>query len=480
MKKALLLASVAAISLQATAQQPKIPFFGKVKSKHGQLTKQLLRLQESGIKAEKPTADKQRVIAQAFKIPAFGGEPQEYDSTRYTYTGTNGSTFDFNSGDYMYIDYFTNTYPPMFVRLYEATSQNVLADSMLYYDDDGFYGSQKAYYRTDKKIDSVWTLSSTGTGVRNKTINAYDAGGHLTASYELNRSSATAPWDTSSYRHYSYNSTFTQMSHDSLWVKVMTNIALREDNIYHYSAAGKLDSIMTWNTEEPTPVRKKAVRIGYNSGGKITTIKEYRYDDLTGIPALSEADSLGYTTGVNYYTFHGMYGYNDETMVDGSEEVRYFNSTSGLLDSVQNFSFIEGAPAPWMLFGTMYASYNSFNNPTGLKVTVPAIGIDITMNFYYEIYDDNVSSVRPVTANQDFSVYPNPFANTINIDWKGRQQSDATVRLVNMVGQEVFQGKISLKSGRNQLDIPAVTNGNYVLLIQDAAGKSWSAKMVKR
>jgi hypothetical protein len=183
---------------------------------------------------------------------------------------------------------------------------------------------------------------------------------------------------------------------------------------------------------------------------------------------------------VDYVTFFQEDYYEDGVFTDGFREVK-FPGTSGLPDSIQAFERPDIA-TPYQYTASLLPTYNSYNNPTAFYVKSLLTGTDTMakVSFYYETYEDGISGIDPVANNKDFNVYPNPFSNNINIDWKGKQQSNVTIRLTNIVGQEVYKTSMKLTTGKNAISIPSLNSGNYILLIQDADGKSWSSKMVKK
>lgn len=394
------------------------------------------------------------------------------DSTRYNYTGTNGSHYSYNAVGMNYSQYFSNVYAPMFQLPYLPGSQDVLADSITLYDNVGVTERQKAYYRADKKIDS--TVQTNGGGpVIYKSINAYNPQGYQTATYELQKTGTT--WDTSYIKKISYNSSFTQVERDSIWAGPI--LAPRKTSIYHYSA-GKLDSFITWDIQGSTIVREQGYYIAYTSAGKISTIKNFDFDSFTGEPHPYSIDSLGYTTGVADFTLYDNKIFDADTL-NYTDRQELFRNAIGLVDSVK-FYTAEGSD-PLAMEIKVRLTYNSFNNPEALIAKAAILPQEIVAyRFYYETYEDQTNAVRPLTANQDFAVYPNPFSNKLSIDWKGKQNTVATVRLVNIIGQEVYNSPMQLKTGTNQLNVPQLTPGSYVLLIGDAAGKSWSSKLVKQ
>lgn len=474
MKKTLLLASVAALSLtQASAQQSLDRLLGRhhqPRQRNAGLTARLLQSQASPSTGLKPTATKQRVIAQAVNPAINDGDT---DSTHYNYTGTNGSHYSYNAEALNYSQYFSSIYAPMFQLPYLPASQDLLADSITLYDNEGVTERQKAYYRADKKIDSTIQRFTSGAPTA-KTINVYNPQGYLTTSYGLQQAGAT--WDTISIKKVSYNSGFTQVESDSLWFG-FSSLALRERNVYYYSA-GKLDSFITWDLQGSAPVREQGYYIAYTSAGKISTIKNFDFDPTTGEPHPYSIDSLGYTTGVADFTLYDNKIFDADTL-NYTDRQELFRNAAGLVDSVKYYASEGLAPLDMQI--KVRFTYNSYNNPEALIAKVAILPQEIVAyRFYYETYEDQPNGVRPLAANQDFAVYPNPFGNTLSIDWKGKQNTVATVRLVNIMGQEVYNSPMQLKTGTNKLNVPQLTSGSYVLLISDTDGKSWSSKLVKQ
>jgi hypothetical protein len=472
MKKQLLLAGALFSILQAQAQTPFLRNHSTPK-KGAELLKSLLHVQHSNNTGQKPTGTQQRVIAQSVSS-VFA---EEVDSTTFKYTGTRGSKYDFNNLDYLYNTYFNNLYDPIFRFHGSPNPKSVLADSIKTFTGDTLTNVANAYYRTDNKIDSSINnyYNGTGTFIPDKTLNVFNTQGFLTKSYSLQQNTP-GDWDTFLIKGYHYNSTFTRVESDSTWVGTAPLPTLVEVNTYHYSN-NKLDSILTWDVGGTPEVYNKFL-FTYNAGGKLSTLKNYDYD--TGAPLLSYTDSLGYTSGVDYVTFFQEDYYEDGVFTDGFREVK-FPGTSGLPDSIQAFERPDIA-TPYQYTASLLPTYNSYNNPTAFYVKSLLTGTDTMakVSFYYETYEDGISGIDPVANNKDFNVYPNPFSNNINIDWKGKQQSNVTIRLTNIVGQEVYKTSMKLTTGKNAISIPSLNSGNYILLIQDADGKSWSSKMVKK
>lgn len=99
------------------------------------------------------------------------------------------------------------------------------------------------------------------------------------------------------------------------------------------------------------------------------------------------------------------------------------------------------------------------------------------VSFYYEDYNNGLSVGR-TEKTQGLTVYPNPFEDKISVDWK-EQRQDITLRLLNILGQEIFTVNRTFVTGRNSIAVPGLCQGAYVLLIQNADGRSRNSKLIK-
>ncbi|RYZ31897.1 MAG: T9SS type A sorting domain-containing protein, partial [Sphingobacteriales bacterium] len=302
----------------------------------------------------------------------------------------------------------------------------------------------------------------------------FNAQGLITSSYTLKDAGAGIV-DTNYARAFVYNSSGTRIESDTTYFGLAGPVHFVGASTYHYGTNNRLDSATFWDLDNTTLVPGSRLKFTYNSNGKISTLKSY--DLVSGSPVLSYADSFGYTAGADYFTYYQEDYYNEDgTYSDGYQEIKYVGANN-LPDSIE-VSTRETAIGAFNLFGTIHTTFNNYDNPERFHVTIEGDTV-ARIAFYYELWDDGLS-IKPVAQNSNFSVYPNPFTNAINIDWKGQQTNAATVRLLNVIGQEVYSSKLNLNSGKNTLQLPALSSGQYVMLIQDASGKAWSTKVVKK
>jgi hypothetical protein len=139
---------------------------------------------------------------------------------------------------------------------------------------------------------------------------------------------------------------------------------------------------------------------------------------------------------------------------------------------------------------------------TSAIVTVPAtqvinhhLGVFATSPSVIAHMLDTMSGARTETlcatdgmsdaiAGNTFDVYPNPVSDRLNIDvsvFTGRQNSELSIRIINIFGQKVMERKVSVPSLQMpvELDVSPLVRGIYVLEINEA-GKKFRMKFVKQ
>lgn len=469
MKKTLLLTASLAAGLLATAQTGKFNQLIKHHdAKHINLINGLLRAQQTPT-AHKPTGAAQRVIAQVYNETGYS------DSTRFKYTGTKGSRYDHNVINFGYNLEFGSNYAPMITSAYQYNPLDLLADSISSYEDNELYQVSKGFYRQDNKLDSFTSIYPNGSnppGVQ-KTLHSFYPGGYLKEAMVLGSNGIS--FDTFQVRRLSYNGTFDKIITDTVFTNLGGGLEPSSALTYHYNAQGKADTISSTYFIGYAP--DKTI-ISYTGSGKIQKMLVYTLNSMSNQYELLQKDSLAYANNADYFTFWENNSFDQDGMIESGNRMIKYPGANGLPDSLTMFTSDNGSS--WEEDVTVHYTYNDFNNPTTLTATIGGEPEEGMITCYYETYEDGTSGIDPIANNKDFNVYPNPFSNNINIDWKGKQQNNVTIRLTNIVGQEVYKTSMKLIAGKNSITIPSLNNGNYILLIQDTDGKSWSSKIVKR
>lgn len=116
------------------------------------------------------------------------------------------------------------------------------------------------------------------------------------------------------------------------------------------------------------------------------------------------------------------------------------------------------------------------------SLQVESLATDIQTNIgglENEIYTGKTLLSTPITLRSekiqintpslsDMSVYPNPFVNHAMLSFKASQEGQLDLEIVDLLGRQINQQKVSVSSGDNQLEISTETlrtKGTYLLII---------------
>lgn len=439
-------------------------------SKHSQFVNSLLaRQSQIGGTAQKPTGTQQRVIAQS-SISA--GETTPDDTLRYTYSGTRGSKYNYNEVENSgYNTAFTSDFLTGSYGALVSNSANLLADSIITYYDGAAPEISKAFYRTDNKLDSFFNFyNNGGTYVTVKTKQLFNTNGTMSQFVILNNGMNPPNMDTNERRRFWYNTAGTQLVVDTIYQQETNGLEPYYATKYHYNAQNNLDSIQQFENNGAGYDLYNMTTIKYDASNRVTNV--LNIDFSNGTPDII-TDSIAYTGSLPFFTFY--------QSIEGDYRLKVTKTigANNLPDTMKAFFMETGFPEE---ANFIKYHYNSYNNPDSLMGFTSNGDFLGRMNFYYETYNDNTtpSAINDIKNNKNLSVFPNPFDNNINIDWKGKTASKSKISLVNIVGQNIFSTTKTLVTGNNSIDLPALTNGQYVLLIQDENGNTWSQKLIRK
>ncbi|RYD99506.1 MAG: T9SS type A sorting domain-containing protein [Sphingobacteriales bacterium] len=124
--------------------------------------------------------------------------------------------------------------------------------------------------------------------------------------------------------------------------------------------------------------------------------------------------------------------------------------------------------------------YSIDNNPDSLMISYETgMPADEKVVFHYEPY--NTTSVKQVTRNNNFSIYPNPIGATMNVYNKvALKDRKATIMITDIKGARIWSAEQALVQGANQINIPAdLSAGTYVISIT-ADNSLYTQKVIKQ
>jgi hypothetical protein len=389
------------------------------------------------------TAMKQRVIASKSKIYLNGGVGHR-DTCTYYYSGTNGSTFNHNTATYAVgivpacgESMCFYSFPSLSVLMNIDSAREIIAfnvnqgyDTVLThisYNANGLIDSL-----VSKRNSTTGTLYYNSLGMPELGIN-----GNSYQSYFVYNAAGKLIGDSSFAYRYRY---------------------------IDYNAAGNVSSVMD------------------RSGGYIRTDYEYYPNnslrtrtswvssDSISWNALSK-DTFGYSN-TSFYTYReNFYAATTLGILEPwYKEEKHLNAAN-LPDTIYQESWINNA---WLPTGLTVVEYNNFDNPTRKREYTDFIngvvqpGLYKQTVYYYELYNDNLSVADHSLANT--SVFPNPFTNTLTIQWNQSIEKELTASIYNVFGQLVKSELVA--GGKKSIDLRSLVPGSYWVSLEGLHGKT--------
>ncbi len=124
-----------------------------------------------------------------------------------------------------------------------------------------------------------------------------------------------------------------------------------------------------------------------------------------------------------------------------------------------------GNPTPDMTIG-QYVALRQYN--AGQRVTVDGIIAQTSWNI-----SSIVGGVNDLNQENSFSIYPNPAQDRINIQWGQSNSGTNNVKIVNSLGQLMFQKTIDHSNElESTLMLPELANGIYSVLVERNGNRS--------
>jgi parallel beta-helix repeat protein len=92
-----------------------------------------------------------------------------------------------------------------------------------------------------------------------------------------------------------------------------------------------------------------------------------------------------------------------------------------------------------------------------------------------------IVSLRKLGARAEFTVYPNPVSQSLNLDITTTEEQEMTIEVLNITGQLAYQSATQLDKGYNQfiLDLSNLPNGMYTLRTRGAGQDVQTFKVSK-
>lgn len=207
----------------------------------------------------------------------------------------------------------------------------------------------------------------------------------------------------------------------------------------------KLDVSLHWKNEKFDEVRENGNWIFGREGDSYVAVRRECVGDINGIKACDNPDGQTYVIMVGNSDMYNNFD-NFQSIIDQSqfEEKWYFN-----LPTLQWVYYskivVDGKTLEYAWNGDI------FSGPT--RVT---------------------TGIKNLKNNTQFAVYPNPAKDNITIDLTAFGNEKSTIKIVNLVGQEMYNEKLS---GSKTINTTAWAEGMYMINVQNGE-KNFTQKLL--
>jgi hypothetical protein len=110
---------------------------------------------------------------------------------------------------------------------------------------------------------------------------------------------------------------------------------------------------------------------------------------------------------------------------------------------------------------------------TGITLTTASpskTAANFTQRTISKIITPYTSGVSEINSQANVAIYPNPTNGKLNIGWQSMTDEAATVVVTDVAGSTVYQSaiQITMGAGNKQIELPALSNGLYLVHLKSA------------
>jgi trimeric autotransporter adhesin len=135
----------------------------------------------------------------------------------------------------------------------------------------------------------------------------------------------------------------------------------------------------------------------------------------------------------------------------------------------------------------VYPEVYNFKSTPSPTITLTSASETILNRNFKEYLTSKIIKPLPdtttsVLTNPQFSLYPNPTASTLVVQWTNQPTGKAELKINDVVGRNVYTAAINLNttSGKTQLDLATLKSGVYLISINCATIKFTSKLVIER
>lgn len=418
--------------------------------------------------AQKPTATGYRLtgktnISQTY-IPM--------DSTALKYSGTNGSTYDFNYMQYLIGDEFfgfTPNYHP-----YDLSSMPVKSDTATFYEFDGSNYKRTNQYNAGhlpngkfSSLEIMYYNSPLPDG-SDIYINVFDGQGKLQRMVFLENPGG-AGYDSVGKMEYVYDNLGNKIVRDSFFDYNAGDWELSAVLQFTYTGAGLIDSLIIWEDAGAAGWKPSVAYVHlYDNSQRL--IRVIGMQEMGAGLAPVVLDTFEYSGSLTYFKTLTEYtlDMSSSSFVPSSMIDKNINS-SNFPDTMYILTYSGSA---WDTFAFTSYQYNSNNNviQENLHSNLAAIPLSRIIKYYYEPYNYTPTSVAAVAPKAAMTIYPNPTKSNFTLQWKEADGKRYQIELLNVAGQKILSQSFLWKEPQQQLSLESLTAGTYWIAVRNQEG----------
>ncbi len=419
--------------------------------------KALAKIQKlSNASAKKTRAADQRLIGEVYE------DISDLDSTTYSYTASRGSILDTEFGiffeDHNYTNsnrYSSTNTPPLYYkssRTYDGNNLVLVAlDSVNFGSSWSVYRATNTYNSTNQLASSLReNLIGTTWEKSGKTDYTY-AGNNLTLELSQSWNTVTSMWENSSKTEYIYvGNNLTETTY-FYWLGVVWQGVYKTNTTYNTNNKPTVEIAQNYDLTTSTWENSNRSTYTYNTANQPTNLLSESWDG---------------TAWENDYRFSIVW--TGSTPSSSTDET--WNGTT------------------WDKDGRTTYTYNSNNYPqndiyeswdpnTSTYSYDPNNG-DYTDRYYYEAYNNNVSTKDVAATFGTVKIYPNPTTNFVTVAVT-KNTNTANVMLTDLTGKVI--STTAIRAGENTVNVglAGLATGVYFVKITDANGVTFTQKVSK-
>lgn len=409
-----------------------------------------------GIELKKTRAADERVIANAY-------EELTIDSTTYTYSAGRGCQLDKQLGVSIdNIDYDHSVY------------YSISMPATLDYKSSRVYnGNNQVTVEMDSNFVSPnWEPS-------NRTTNTYNASNQMSTTL-MEYWNGTS-WQNGQQIIYTYTGNNLTQELAQSWNGTMWGDSWKQEYVYSGSNLTE-ETFSIYNQMNSAWEGSDKTLYSYNANNQIETEIYQNYN----MNAWENSDKTIYTynTTTNKIEKLEMQIWNNNQWENDIKVDITWTGNSLLVADFQTWNGLS-----WDKLQQITLTFNSLGYPTtdmsetwnGTAYVFDPANNDYKERWYYEPYNNNVG-VQDV-ANNVFggvTIFPNPTNETLTIAFQQPTNTAKNVLVMDMMGKILLQTTVEAASNTTSINLSGLTNGNYLVELNDESGIRYTTKVVKQ